>query len=287
MKGRGLKYHYTDGTKEVSNNLPGRILPLLRFIVSAVLVLFAGFYVSEVWAGPPFVTDDPEPVDYKHGEFYVASVTGHNADGTSGTLPHFELNYGPLPDVHLHLITPFAYNKPRGESMKWGYGDTELGVKYRFIHETEVIPQVGTFPVFELPSGDSTKGLGERHVRFLIPIWVQKSWGPWTVYGGGGYWHNPGTDNRNYWQTGAVVMRELSKTIAVGAEVFNFTAKMRGTESETGFNIGTVINLTEDHHILFSAGRDFHGTNMNTFNAYVAYQFTFGPHEEKKEEEKK
>lgn len=238
--------------------------------------------VSAVWAGPPFVTDDPEPVEYKHGEFYVASVTGHNSEGTSGTLPHFEFNYGPLPDVQLHMITPFAYDKPRGESMKWGYGDTELGVKYRFVHETDVIPQVGTFPIVELPSGDSTRGLGERRIRVLLPIWVQKSFGPWTVYGGGGYWHNPGPDNRNFWQTGLVVMRELSKTVSVGAEVFNFTARAIGDKSETGFNIGTVINVTEDHHILFSAGRDIRGTDKNTFNMYVAYQFTFGPHDEKK-----
>jgi hypothetical protein len=258
-----------------------RINRSARFMVLICLFLIV-LSTSVVWAGPPFVTDDPEPVEYKHGEFYIASVTGHNTDGTSGTLPHFELNYGPLPDVQLHLITPFAYNKPRGESMKWGYGDTELGVKYRFIHETDSVPQVGLFPIVELPSGDSEKGLGERRVRFLVPIWLQKSFGPWTAYGGGGYWHNPGPDNKNFWQTGLVVMRELSKTISVGAEVFNFTARAQGEKSETGFNVGTVINVTEDHHILFSAGRDFTGTNKNTLNMYVAYQFTFGPHEEKK-----
>ena len=124
--------------------------------------------------------------------------------------------------------------------MKWGYGDTELGVKYRFIHETDSVPQVGLFPIVELPSGDSEKGLGERRVRFLVPIWLQKSFGPWTAYGGGGYWHNPGPDNKNFWQTGLVVMRELSKTISVGAEVFNFTARAQGEKSETGFNVGTV-----------------------------------------------
>lgn len=250
----------------------------------AVLFLLV-FAVGIAHAGPPFVTDDPEPVEYKHGEFYVASQTSHNADGTSGTLPHFEFNYGPLPDVHLHLIAPFAYNKPHGESMKWGYGDTELGVKYRFIHESDLIPMVGTFPIVELPSGDSTKGLGERRVRVLIPIWVQKSFGPWTVYGGGGYWTNPGEDNRNFWQTGIVVQREMSKTFTLGAEIYNFTARQVGDKNTTGFNIGAIFNVTENHHILVSAGRDLHGTNQNTFNAYVAYQLTFGP-EEKKEEKK-
>ena len=33
-------------------------------------------------AGPPFLTDDPEPVEYKHGEFYVFSIL----DATNGPL---------------------------------------------------------------------------------------------------------------------------------------------------------------------------------------------------------
>jgi hypothetical protein len=33
-------------------------------------------------------------------------------------------------------------------------------------------------------------------------------------------------------------------------------------------------NLTENHHILMSAGRDFDGPNFLT--AYLGYQFTFG-----------
>ena len=230
-----------------------RMSRLLIFLCTLTLVLAA----SVVWAGPPFVTDDPEPVEFKHGEFYVASVTGHNSDGTSGTLPHFELNYGPSPDVHLHLIAPFAYNKPSGESMKWGYGMTELGVKYRFVHETDSIPQIGTFPIVELPTGDSNKGLGERGTKVLLPIWLQKSFGPWTIYGGGGFWYNPGEeDNKNFWQAGVVVMRGLSKTISVGSEIYNFTARVKRDKNQTGFNLGTVINLTDDHHILFSAGRD-------------------------------
>ncbi len=253
-----------------------------RLVVLLAILSVLVFGVGIAKAGPPFVTDDPEPVDYKHGEFYIASQTSHNNAETSGTLPHLEFNYGPLPDVHLHLIVPFAYSKPRGESFQWGYGDTELGVKYRFIHESDTIPMVGTFPIVELPSGDSTKGLGERRVRVFIPIWIQKSFGPWTVYGGGGWWSNPGEDNRNFWQTGVVVQREITKAFTLGAEIYNFSPREVGDKNTTGFNIGAIINITDNHHILVSAGRDFHGTNQNTFNGYIAYQLTFGP-EEKKE----
>jgi hypothetical protein len=40
-----------------------------------------------------------------------------------------------------------------------------------------------------------------------------------------------------------------------------------------------MVNLTDDHHLLISGGCDIHGENR--FSAYLAYQYTFGPHEEK------
>src|SRR5213078_4494944 len=99
-----------------------------------------------------YATDDPEPVEHQHGEFYLASQVSHDDHGWSGTGPHIEVNYGIFPDVQLHLIAPFVFSLPSGEGT--GYGDTEIGVKYRFVHESAWVPMVGTFPLLELPTGD-------------------------------------------------------------------------------------------------------------------------------------
>ena len=227
------------------------------------------------WAGPPFFTDDPEPADYKHGEFYIASQYLHSRDGRSVTLPHFEFNYGALPNVHLHLIAPLQYVKPEGGSSQYGYGDTEIGIKFRFIQESDRVPMVGTFPLIEFPTGDSDKGLGNGQAQIFLPLLFQKSWGPWTTYGGGGYWINQGEGNKNWWFFGWLLQREITKQFSLGAELFHRTISREGGESGTGFNVGAVINLTEDHHILLSAGRDFDGPNL--FTSYISYQFTFGP----------
>lgn len=97
--------------------------------------------------GPPFQTDDPEPVDLHHYEFYVASQQTLTADGRSGTLPHFEFNYGALPNLQLHIMAPYAFSSPSGGPTQHGYGDTELGLKYRFVQETDNVPMVGIFPM--------------------------------------------------------------------------------------------------------------------------------------------
>jgi hypothetical protein len=226
-------------------------------------------------AGPPFRTDDPEPVEYRHWEVYVASQGGSDPDETSLTAPHIEINYGIVPNVQLHLIAPFEYVKPKGEPSHYGYSDTELGTKIRFIQESELRPQVGVFPIVLLPTGDEDKGLGSGEVQAFFPLWIQKSWDPWTTYGGGGYGINPGRDNKNYWFFGWEVQRDITKYFTPGAEVFYQSSSEEGGDSDTGFNVGAIINFSDVQHLLLSAGRDLSGPNNISF--YVGYQLTFGP----------
>jgi hypothetical protein len=230
--------------------------------------------VSSV-AGPPYVTDDPEPAAYQHWEFYVASQVEHEKARWLGTGPHFEVNYGALPNLHLHLITPLVFSLPTDGTSQYGYGDTEVGVKYRFVRETEWIPMVGTFPLLELPSGDKKRGLGTGNVETFLPLWLQKSRGPWTTYGGGGYWINPGRRNKDYWFFGWLLQREIVEHITAGVEVFHTTPKEDHGNAETRFNIGLVVDFTEHQHLLFSAGRGIQGSN--DFQGYLAYELTLGP----------
>jgi len=247
------------------------------FIIIAANILFS----TPSSAGPPFQTDDPEPVEYRHWEVYLATQWLRNQDGTSGTLPHVEVNYGVVPDVQIHAIVPMAYAKPAGEGSSYGLGDTELGVKYRFVHETDSHPMVGTFPQLELPMGDQEKGLGNGRAQLFLPLWVQKSFGPWTTYGGGGYWIHPGEGNRNWWYFGWLLQRELSKSLTLGAELFYKTKDVVDGKPGSGFTAGAICNFDEGHHLLVSAGRGFrnakeaeHSRN-DRFSGYLAYQWTF------------
>ena len=255
---------------------------MISLLATFVILLFQIIITTFVaWAGPPFVTDDPEPVGYRHWEIDVASQMLKDKDGISGTAPHFEINYGLLPDVDLHTIIPLSYVSPNEGSTNYGFGDIELGIKCRFVQESDWLPMVGTFPLVDLPTGNHGRGLGNGKVKVFIPIWLQKSWAPWTTYGGGGYWYNPGADNKHYWFIGWAVQRDMSKKITLGTELFYTTPKAVGEGNQIGFNVGGFFNFTEEHHILFSAGRDIHGPNR--FSRYIAYQLTFGPQEEKKE----
>ncbi len=130
--------------------------------IGALTVLGLGV-AGSVRGGPPFVTDDPEPVDYQHWEIYIASQDAKLDGDWSGTAPHFELNYGVVSNVQLHLIAPLAYDAPPAGAAHYGYGDTELGVKFRFLQETDYLPQAAIFPLVEAPTGSAADNLGDGY----------------------------------------------------------------------------------------------------------------------------
>jgi len=245
------------------------------FSRSVPLILFLVLLAGTVVAGPPFVTDDPEPVEYHNWEFYIASIQSKYNGDWSGTAPHLELNYGVVSNVQLHLITPMAYDAPPEGAAHYGYGDTELGVKWRFIQETNGMPQVGIFPLLEVPTpGAEANNLGNGHLQVFVPLWIQKSWGSWTAYGGGGYGINSLSGHENWGFVGALLQKQILTNVAIAGEVYHQTLYQTDfPNAGTAFNIGTIIDFTEHQHLLFSAGRDFDGPIK--FQCYIAWQFTF------------
>jgi hypothetical protein len=229
-------------------------------------------------AGPPFRTDDPEPVDYQHWEVYAFSVGTRVHGDTSGLLPGIEVNYGAAPNLQLHVAMPLAYDSPSGGGTQFGYGDTELGAKLRLVDEDENgwRPMVGIFPMLELPTGNVRRGLGAGHTREFLPVWIQKSFGDWTTYGGGGYEIKPGTGNKNFWFAGWYLQRKVTDQLSLGGEMFHQTADSVGGRDSTGFNLGGIYDVTEHHHLLFSAGRGIQNARYtNEFSYYLGYQLTF------------
>ena len=240
--------------------------------------VFSILVVTSAWAGPPFRTDDPEPVEYRHWEFYFFSQATHVRGDTSGVLPALDANYGIVPEAHFHVAVSLSFDKAAGDHAQFGYGDTEIGVKYRFIKEDENgwRPQFAVYPAMEIPTGDQDKDFGMGEVRAFFPVWLQKSFGPWTTYGGGGYWINPGDGNKDYWFSGWTLMRKVTGKLHLGGEIFYQTAASAGDVASTGFNLGGIYDLSENHHFLLSAGRGIqHAITTNEFSYYVGYQLTF------------
>jgi hypothetical protein len=236
--------------------------------LSAALLLSAILFDRSVWAGPPFLTDDPQPVELGHWEFYLASQWSAANHAATGTAPHVEVNYGALPELQLHAIVPATLAWQSGQPTEYGLGDIELGAKYRFVEEGTWRPQIGVFPLLLLPTGSKERGLGAGTTQVLLPLWIQKGFGPWLTYGGAGLHLASGDDDL---VAGWLLQRQLPGKITLGAEAF-FTFPWNGNPVELQVNLGLVVDFTDKHHLLASAGPAFGGDARG--QGYLAYQLT-------------
>jgi len=232
-------------------------------------------------AGPPFQTDDPDPVDYRHFEMYAFELSdGTTAGGTTLSAPAYEVNYGVIPNVQLHLVLPFTTAfAPDGPNQR-GLGDTEFGTKIRFFKETGHVPEIGIFPFFEFPTGNAGKGLGVGKTWYRMPLWLQKSWGDpdrqWTGYGGGGYTIVPQEGFLNFPFAGWLVQRQISKKLTLGAELFGHGPQTPDTtRASTMLDLGGIYEFHDGFDLLFAAGKSIYG-QPETYS-YLSLYWTWGP----------
>lgn len=259
--------------------------------LSAIVALLAAA-LAPAWAGPPFLTDDPVPVDLHHWEFYLFGTGDRTRENNTVSWPAIEINNGIAKNTQLHLIIPETYVSQGGTSAR-GLGDSELGVKWRFVEQTGSRPDIATFPLLEIATGDQSKGLGNGRTWLKVPIWLEKDWGAWTSYGGAGYAFNPAPGQRDYPYGGLLIQRTISRSLTLGGEVFlqGATANnppataagaqssgepvVAGARSTAIWNFGGFYNFTPNFSLLFSAGHSFQGDGNSVY--YVALYRTWGP----------
>jgi|SRR5450631_1420227 len=185
-----------------------RILKPATSLNRSAAVLGASILFSATaHAGPPYMTDDPEPVEFGHWEVYLAAQHFSARDGASGSAPLVDLNYGAWPGLQLHIMGQLTYTRPSTGPAFYRPGDTEVGAKIRFVNESKRCSMMSMYPLLDFPTGDVAHRLGTGHTHVFVPLWLQKSFGPWTTFGGGGFWANPGAGNRDYWYLGWEVQR--------------------------------------------------------------------------------
>jgi hypothetical protein len=224
-------------------------------------------------AGPPYMTDDPEPTDYRHFEIYTFTNGTATRDSTSGDAG-IDFNYGGAPNLQLTATVPAAYNVPSWGPSALNLGNVELAAKYRFLTQQNFGLDVAIFPRVFLPSASSA--VGEQHASFLIPLWMEKDWGQWSAFGGGGCEINRGGDSENFCLMGAVVTRQIIPSLQMGLEIFHQTPDTQGGLATTSLGVGLRYDLNDNFHLLGYLGRGVQNVEQtDQFNWYTSILFTF------------
>ena len=222
-------------------------------------------------AGPPYVTDDPEPTRTGGWENYLYA-SGTNLNGGTAGQAGVELNYGGAPDLQLSLSLPLAFDT--GDA-RFGGGDLNVSAKYRFLHAPEGswLPDAAVFPAVGLPTGARTFDTG--HPSLFLPLWLEKDFGRWSTFGGGGYDINPGRDQRDYALVGWAVTRQVCKRLNLGVGLYYQTPAGVGGPSLTNLGFGAIYQISRHWALLASGGPGLQAPSRSghaTF--YASLQFT-------------
>jgi hypothetical protein len=226
-------------------------VPRLWAQLSICAALLLGI-ITPAMAGPPYLTDDPEPTDYRHFEIYAFSngtATQGDVSGEGG----IDFNYGGAPNVQLTATLPVDYDFPTAGAPAGDLGNIELAAKYRFLTQASVGLDVAVFPRVFLPSPSSN--VGEQHASFLLPVWMEKDWDKWSAFDGGGCELNRGGGSQNFCEAGLVVMRQILPDLQLGLEIFHQTADTQGGQATTSVGAGVRYDLNEHFHLLGYLGR--------------------------------
>ncbi|MDE3202566.1 MAG: hypothetical protein KGN79_16770 [Acidobacteriota bacterium] len=257
------------------------------FLLAAILIALGATCAAHA-QGPPFQTDDPVPVDYGHYEFYIFGAMDGTPVEVDSAGPAFEANWGAIPRVQLHAVLPWGTVNPLNHPVyapsgqgpsAFGLTDMELGAKVAWIKESKHFPQIGSFTMFEMPTGNYDKGLGVGKVWYKLPVWAQKNIGHWTLDGGAGYQVVPQKDFHNFPYGGFLLKYGFGERLELGGEIFAHGAEGPAPaqiEKSTMVDIGGYYHFKSHPGMqyLFAYGHSVAGQTENY--AYTGLYWTWG-----------
>jgi hypothetical protein len=224
------------------------------------------------YAGPPYISDDPEPTDTGHFEIY-GFTSGTATRNSTAAQAGIDFNYGALPNLQVTVVLPAAFSQSTGENMQLGLGNIQFAAKYRFLHQESFGLDVAFFPRLFMPAG--TSAVGNATPSLFLPLWLEKDWGKWSVFGGGGC--TISTDpGQSFCQAGAVVTRQVLPGLQLGLEAAWQSANAEGTLSTAGIGLGARYDLSKHAHLLAYVNRGVQNADAtNDFTWYASMLVTF------------
>jgi hypothetical protein len=259
---------------EVQKVFSASELTFPRRLASGLLTALAVvLHPAKAMAGPPYQSDDPEPTEHGHFEIYAYSKGARAAASMAGA-SGIDFNYGAAPDLQLTATLPIGFASEPSSTAQFGLGNIELAAKYRFMHQNTTGIDLSIFPRVFLPSPSSK--VADGSASLLLPLWAQKDFGDWSVFGGGGCQLSAAGSAKNFCLYGGTVTRQITHKLQIGAELFHQTADRSGTPQSTTVGVGLKYDLNDSYHLLgYVAHGVGSGQEADQLSWYGAVLFTF------------
>jgi hypothetical protein len=250
---------------------------MLRGLVLIIgLLCTAGSSFAQ--GGPPFYTNDPGTPGNLNWEINIGYMPFFYSNQTISHTPDLDINFGVGDRIQLTYENAWLRVQNPGESTKFGLGQSNPGVKWRFYDAGEDGLSISIFPQLFLnnPNNAVQRGITPPSDTFLLPAEFSKKFGPVDVdYELGYQFVHKGPDG---WLTGLVVGHEFSPKLELDVELYA-QGTFHPSDSQPTIGLGGRYKIHSPVILLFMAGRSLEPSapNQAYFVGYFGVQLLLPP----------
>ena len=228
--------------------------------------------------GPPYYTNDPGTPGNLNWEINIGYIPFFYSDQSVSHVPDVDINFGVGDRIQLTYENAWLRVQNPSSRTRFGLGQSNPGVKWRFYDKGEDGLNVSVFPQLFLnnPNDAVRRGITPASEAFLLPVEFSRKFGPIDVNYEIGYQFV--RKGPNGWITGLVIGHDFTPKLEGDAEIYN-----QGTfhlpENQPTIDFGGRYKLHSPVILLFMAGRSLEPTrsNQSYFIGYFGLQFLLPP----------
>jgi len=228
--------------------------------------------------GPPLISDDPDTPGPGYWEINLSTLIEKSRSQREIAAPFADINYGVGKRIQLKFEIPWLGVNDTGAPPQHAFGNSNTGVKWRFLGEEHRTVAWSIYPQLELNTGDSAveKGIVEKGRQFFLPTELTLELGRIEINQEVG---------RKFVQHGADAWDYGISTEAGLHRRFELLGEMHvewthSVPAEIILNVGGRQKLTSKMILLMAVGRAVHGPldERRNLRLYVGLQFNL-PHQ--------
>jgi len=247
-----------------------------------VLILLLGLLVAaaSVFAqgGPPYYTNDPGTPGAFNWEINLGYMPFLYSNQSVSHTPDIDINFGVGDRIQLTYENAWLRVQRLSSETKFGLGQSNPGVKWRFYGDGQTGLSISAFPqfFFNNPNDAVRRGITPPSHAFLLPFELSKKLGAIDVDFELGYqFVRKGPDG---WLTGLVVGHNFTPKLEVDLEAYA-PGTLHRFDSQPTVELGARYKILKPMILLFMAGRSLERTapTQSYFVGYFGLQFLLPP----------
>ncbi|MGA2204637.1 MAG: hypothetical protein ABSG40_22070 [Terriglobales bacterium] len=254
--------------------------------LTLLLALFVAATSAFAQGGPPYYTNDPGTPGHLNWEINLAYMPFFYGNQSVSHTPDVDINFGVGDRIQLTYENawlrvqnpPFSVKSATQSATKFGLGQSNLGVKWRFYDAGESGLNISVFPQLFLNNPDDAvrRRITPASDAFLVPFEFSKKFGPVDVdYEIGYQFVHKGPDG---WITGLVLGHDFTSKLEGDMELYA-QGTFHPSESQPTIGLGARYKIHRPVILLFMAGRSLEPTrpNQSYFVGYFGIQLLLPP----------